>query len=148
MRSLAVLLVALLPAVAVAQAPGDTVSVVVPEDRNCSDFQSEQDAQGWYDAVALITGEPDAHGLDADGDGQPCEGLEWSKIERLGTGYEVRYQHEATEIACGGTVQPFTLGDLMDQAVTATRDSIAYRGDSGLWPRWECVHTISRMVSQ
>lgn len=148
MRLTTLLLIGLLPAVAGAQSPGDTVSVVVPEDRNCSDFVSEQDAQGWYDAVALITGEPDAHGLDADGDGQPCEGLRWAKVERLGDGYYVRYELTPGELECETTPEPFSIDALREQAVLATTDSIPYRGPDGVWPRWECVHTISVLVSQ
>lgn len=143
-----VLLLALLPTLAAAQSPGDTVSVVVPEDRNCSDFVSQQDAQGWYDAVALITGEPDAHGLDADGDGQPCEGLEWAKVETLGDGYYVRYELTPGELECETVQEPFSIDALREQAVLATTDSIPYRGPDGVWPRWECVHTISVLVSQ
>lgn len=148
MRLATLLLMVLLPAVAGAQAPGDTVDVVVPEDRNCSDFQSQQDAQGWYDAIGIITGESDAHDLDADGDGQPCEGLEWGRVEVLGDGYEVRYALTPQEYVCEAVPEPFTIDALRDQAVMATSDSIPYRGPDGVWPRWECVHTISVLSNQ
>jgi hypothetical protein len=124
------------------------VTVAVPEDRNCSDFASQQDAQGWYDAVAIITGQPDAHELDADGDGQPCEGLEWGKVETLGDGYAIRYELVPAEYECEAVPEPFRLDALRDQAVLAATDSIPYRGSDGVWPRWECVHTISVLVTQ
>jgi hypothetical protein len=124
------------------------VTVAVPEDRNCSDFQSQQDAQGWYDAVALITGQPDAHGLDSDGDGQPCEGLEWGKVEQVTEGYAIRYELVPAEYECETVPEPFSIGALRDQAVLAATDSIPYRGAQGVWPRWECVHTISVLVTQ
>lgn len=147
-RLTTLLLIALVPAVAVAQAPGDTVEVVVPEDRNCSDFASQQDAQGWYDAVAIITEQPDTHALDADGDGQPCEGLEWGKVETLGDGYAIRYDLVPVEYECEIAQESFTIDALREQAVTAASDSIPYRGPEGVWPRWECVHTISVLVTQ
>jgi hypothetical protein len=145
MRLTLALLIPLLPAVAVAQ---DSVTVAVPQDRNCSGFVSQQDAQGWYDAVALITGQPDAHALDADGDGQPCEGLEWGKVETLGDGYAIRYELVPAEYECETVPEPFRLDALRDQAALAATDSIPYRGANGVWPRWECVHTISVLVTQ
>jgi len=148
MRLIVMLLIAILPVVAAAQAPGDTVSVVVPEDRNCGDFVSQQDAQGWYDAIALITGQPDAHSLDADGDGQPCEALEWGKVEQLGDGYAIRYELVPAEYECETVQEPFSIDALRDQAALAATDSIPYRGAEGVWPRWECVHTISVLVNQ
>jgi hypothetical protein len=148
MRSPVLLLIALVPAVASAQAPGDTVSVVVPADKNCSDFASQQAAQGWYDAIGIITGQPDAHALDADGDGQPCEGLEWGKVEALGDGYAIRYDLVPAEYECETVPEPFQLDALRNQAALAATDSIPYRGPNGVWPRWECVHTISVLVTQ
>jgi len=145
MRLLAALLIALVPAVAAAQ---DSVTVAVPADRNCSDFASQQAAQGWYDAVGIITGEADAHALDADGDGQPCEGLRFGKVEDLGDGYAVRYELVPAEYDCPTVESPFTIDALRDQAVLAATDSIPYRGASGVWPRWECVHTISTLISR
>jgi hypothetical protein len=148
MRLTALLLIALLPAVAAAQSPGDTVEVVVPADKNCSDFASQQAAQGWYDAVAIITGQPDAHALDADGDGQPCEGIQWGKVEQLGDGYAIRYDLVPAEYECETVQEPFSIDALRDQAALAATDSIPYRGPEGVWPRWECVHTISVLVTQ
>lgn len=133
---------------ATAQSPGDTIKVVVPEDKNCGDFVSQQDAQGWYDAINLITGQPDAHALDADGDGQPCESLKWGKVEQLIEGYVVRYKLVPSQFECEIVQEPFTISDLREQAVLAASDSVAYRGPSGVWPRWECVHTVSQIVSQ
>jgi hypothetical protein len=145
MRVSTLLLIALLPAVAMAQ---DSVTVAVPEDRNCSDFQSQQDAQGWYDAIGIITGQPDAHELDADGDGQPCESLEWGKVETLGDGYAIRYELVPAEYECETVQEPFSIDALRDQAALAATDSTPYRGPDGVWPRWECVHTISVLVTQ
>jgi len=147
MRLILTALISLLPAVAVAQSPGDTVEVVVPEDRNCSDFASQQDAQGWYDAIGIITGQPDAHGLDSDGDGQPCEGLEVAKRETLADSVWVDYRLEPHRVRCV-TGHVFTFSDLKAQTLAATEDSVAYRGDEGLWPRYECVHTISQFTTQ
>jgi hypothetical protein len=148
MRLTTLLLIGLLPAVAAAQVPGDTVEVVVPPDKNCSDFRSEQAAQGWYDAMQIISGADDPHGLDSDGDGQPCEGLEWGKVESLGGGYEIRYELVPAEYECETVPEPFSIDALRDQAVLAATDSIPYRGAQGVWPRWECVHTISVLVTQ
>jgi len=148
MRRLVVFVLVFLPAVATAQSPGDTVEVVVPQDKNCPDFQSQQDAQGWYDAMQIITGQPDAHALDADGDGQPCEGLEWGKVETLGDGYAIRYDLVPAEYECETVQEPFSIDALRDQAALAATDSIPYRGPEGVWPRWECVHTISVLVNQ
>jgi len=146
MRLTLALLIALLPAVAVAQ---DSVTVAVPQDRNCSDFASQQDAQGWFDAMQIITGQPDAHALDADGDGQPCESLQWGKVEILGGGdYAIRYDLVPAEYECKTVPEPFSIDALRDQAALAATDSIPYRGPEGVWPRWECVHTISVLTTQ
>jgi hypothetical protein len=145
MRVILTALIALLPAVAVGQ---DSVTVAVPQDRNCSDLASQQDAQGWYDAIQIITGQPDAHGLDSDDDGQPCESLEWGKVEQLGDGYAIRYELVPAEYECETVPEPFRLDALRDQAALAATDSIPYRGPEGVWPRWECVHTISVLVTQ
>ena len=144
MRLTLAILIALLPAVAVAQ---DSVTVAVPQDRNCSDFASQQDAQGWYDAIKLITGQPDAHELDADGDGQPCEGIEVAKRETLADSVWVDYRLEPHRVRCL-TGHVFTFEDLKTQTLAATEDSVAYRGKEGLWPRYECIHNISREASQ
>jgi hypothetical protein len=147
MRLTLTALITLLPAVAVAQAPGDTVSVVVPEDRNCSDFVSQQDAQGWFDAMQIITGEADPHALDADGDGQPCESIKTAKREVLGDSVWIDYRLEPHALRCV-TGREVTFDALREQLLKATRDSVAYRGEGGIWPRYECIHTISQMVSQ
>ena len=144
MRLTTLLLIALLPAVAVAQ---DSVTVAVPQDRNCGDFVSQQDAQGWYDAIKLITGQPDAHELDADGDGQPCESIGVAKREVLGDSVWVDYRLEPHALRCV-TGREVTFDALREQLLKATRDSVAYRGEGGIWPRYECIHTISQMVSQ
>jgi Excalibur calcium-binding domain. len=131
-----------------AQAPGDTVRVEVPADRDCNQFASQQEAQGWFDAVQIITSLDDAHRLDADGDGQPCEGLRWGKVEQLGpdtSEYFVRYELTPAEFECPTVGEPFTISALKSQAVTAAQDTIPYRTSSGIWPRWECVHTISKL---
>jgi len=120
----------------------------VPQDRNCDDFVSQQDAQGWYDAMQIITGEEDPHSLDADGDGQPCEGLEWGKVETLGNGYAIRYELVPAEYECATVPEPITLDALRNQAVLAATDSIPYRGAKGVWTRGECVDTISVIVTQ
>jgi len=142
------LALAVLLAVPFYAAAQDSVTVAVPQDRNCSDFASQQAAQGWYDAIGIITDQPDAHALDADGDGQPCEGLRFGKVEDLGDGYAVRYELVPAEYDCPTVESPFTPDALNDQAILAATDSIPYRGSEGVWPRWECVHTISRLVSQ
>jgi hypothetical protein len=129
--------------------------VVVPFDKNCSDFASQQQAQGWYDAIEIFYERTvgydaidDPHGLDADGDGQPCEGLQWGKVEDLGEGYKIRYELVPAEYECATVQESFTIDALNDQSVLAATDSIPYRGAEGVWPRWECVHTISILVSQ
>lgn len=63
------------------QSPGDTVRVVVPADRNCSDFEYRIPAQAHYLRMQFLTGAQDPHGLDADGNGQACESIE--KIRRV-----------------------------------------------------------------
>jgi len=144
MRLTLALLIACLPAVAVAQ---DSVTVAVPQDRNCSDFASQQDAQGWFDAMQIITGQPDAHALDADGDGQPCESIDVAKREVLGDSVWIDYRLEPHALRCV-TGREVTFDALREQLLKATRDSVAYRGEGGIWPRYECIHTISQMVSQ
>jgi len=144
MRLTTLLLIALLPAVAVAQ---DSVTVAVPGDKNCGDFVSQQDAQGWYDAVAIITGQPDAHGLDSDGDGQPCESINVAKREVLADSVWIDYRLEPHALRCV-TGREVTFDALREQLLKATRDSVAYQGEGGIWPRYECIHTISQMVSQ
>jgi len=144
MRSALIALIALLPAVAVAQ---DSVTVAVPQDRNCSDFASQQDAQGWYDAIKLITGQPDAHDLDADGDGQPCESIDVAKREVLGDSVWIDYRLEPHALRCV-TGREVTFDALREQLLKATRDSVAYRGEGGIWPRYECVHDISKQMTQ
>lgn len=151
--ALAVLLA--VPFYAAAQTASDTVQVVVPFDKNCSDFASQQQAQGWYDAIEIFYERTvgydaidDPHGLDADGDGQPCEGLRYGKVEDLGEGYAVRYELVPAEYDCPTVESPFTIDVLKAQAVTAATDSIPYRGPDGVWPRWECVHTISVLVNR
>mgnify|MGYP006433830777 CR=1 FL=1 len=147
MRSVILLLIGLLPAVAAAQVPGDTVDVVVPEDRNCGNFASQQDAQGWYDAVALITGQPDAHGLDSDGDGQPYEGLTYGKVEHVGDGYLIRYKLVPWEVECPTVQESFTIAEYKDVAQTAVRDSVGYLagGGVGIWSAMDCLHSLGSL---
>ena len=142
MRSLLAALLLLVPTVAAAQTPGDTVEVVVPEDRNCSDFASEQDAQGWYDAMQIITGANDPHALDADGDGQPCEGLEWAKVERVTEEYTVRYSLRPEEITCPIVDEPISLQGIRDEIIAQTTATIPRRDSIGYDLRWDCIHLL------
>jgi hypothetical protein len=142
MRVILTALIALLPAVAGAQSPGDTVEVVVPEDRNCSDFQSQQDAQGWYDAMQIISGADDPHGLDSDGDGQPCESLEWAKVEQVAEGYAIRYELMPAEVTCSMTDAPIQLDDLRSEVVGQTEATIPRRDSIGYDLRWDCLHIL------
>jgi hypothetical protein len=98
--------------------------------------------------MQIITGEADPHALDADDDGQPCEGLEWGKVETLGNGYAIRYDLVPAEYECATVQEPFSIDALRDQAALAATDSIPYRGPEGVWPQWECVHTISQLTIQ
>ena len=43
-------------------------------DRDCSDFQTQPEAQAFY-AAAALPNNPDPHRLDSDGDGAVCESL-------------------------------------------------------------------------
>jgi micrococcal nuclease len=45
-------------------------------DRNCSDFDSHRVAQAFFGAAEQVVEERDRHGLDRDGDGTACEGLQ------------------------------------------------------------------------
>jgi len=47
----------------------------LPDDRDCTDFQTRMQAQGWYLAMQQLSGETDAHRLDADGNGVACESI-------------------------------------------------------------------------
>jgi hypothetical protein len=47
----------------------------LPEDRDCTDFETRMQAQGWYLAMQQLSGEEDAHRLDADGNGIACESI-------------------------------------------------------------------------
>ncbi len=44
-------------------------------DRDCSDFRTQREAQRFFRRARRRTGQRDAHGLDADGDGKACEHL-------------------------------------------------------------------------
>ncbi|MDQ3693057.1 MAG: excalibur calcium-binding domain-containing protein, partial [Chloroflexota bacterium] len=44
-------------------------------DRDCSDFRTQREAQRFFRRARRRTGQRDAHGLDADGDGKACETL-------------------------------------------------------------------------
>lgn len=44
-------------------------------DKDCSDFRTQRQAQRFFRKARKRTGERDAHGLDADGDGRACEDL-------------------------------------------------------------------------
>lgn len=149
-----IVLCTLLPISVQGQTPGDTVSVVVPEDRNCSDFVSQQDAQGWYDAMQIITGEDDAHRLDSDGDGQPCESISVAKKEwfspdsaaadtlALSEGEElwIEYELRPARVACGGVPETFRVDDFLDQ----TRYSVDNWNTGYLEyiNKAECIHMI------
>jgi hypothetical protein len=47
----------------------------LPEDRDCTDFDTRMQAQGWYLAMQQLSDEEDAHRLDADGNGIACESI-------------------------------------------------------------------------
>ena len=143
MRDALLTLMLLVPLVAVGQAPGDTVQVVVPEDRNCADFVSQQQAQGGYDALRIITGTKDANRLDSDSDGQPCEGLTYGKIEHVGDGYMIRYELVPREVECPA-IDPFTISGYQGVARKAIRDSVGYLAGTGvgIWNAMDCLHSI------
>lgn len=148
-------LLLLVPLAAQGQTPGDTVSVVVPEDRNCGDFVSQQDAQGWYDAMQIITGTEDPHALDADGDEQPCESISVAKKEwfypdsaaadtlAVSEGEELWIEYELlpARVACGGVpAGTFRVDEFLDQ----TRYSVDSWNAAYLEyiDRAECIHMI------
>lgn len=154
----AFLLLALTPVLSLAQSPGDTVEVVVPQDQNCSDFVSQQAAQGWYDAIGTITGQPDAHALDADADGQPCEGLAVAKKESfrvdslaadslpVSEADDVwgEYRLVPDRISCGAVpLQPVTVVDFIEEV----RSSITEYNPNSLRfiDRAECTHLIGTL---
>jgi hypothetical protein len=47
----------------------------LPEDRDCTDFDTRMQAQGWYLAMQQLSDEEDPHRLDADGNGVACESI-------------------------------------------------------------------------
>ncbi len=67
----------------VAPRAGPSVSPAIPADpgdsSNCSDFASQGDAQRWFDAYSPFYGDP--AGLDTDGDGVVCEGLDAGSLQ-------------------------------------------------------------------
>ena len=67
MRTLSLLLfVVLVPATAVGQ---------LPDDRDCTDFDTRMQAQGWYLAIQQLSDKEDSYRLDADGNGIACESI-------------------------------------------------------------------------
>lgn len=163
-RIATLLLIAFLPAVAVAQSPGDTVEVVIPQDRNCEDFTSQQDAQGWYDAMEIIYAqEPgnlgvvddlDPHGLDADADGQPCESIPIAKKEwfypdsaaadtlNISPNAEIwiEYELRPARVSCGGVPETFRVDDFLDQTLYSVDNwNKAYLE---YIDKAECIHMI------
>jgi hypothetical protein len=69
-------------------------------------------------------------------------------VETLRNGYAIRYDLVPAEYECETVQEPFSIDALRDQAALAATDSIPYRGAQGVWPRWECVHSISVLVNQ
>jgi len=47
----------------------------MPPDKNCTDFDTRMQAQGWYLAMQQLSDQEDPHRLDADGNGVACESI-------------------------------------------------------------------------
>lgn len=145
MRKLVFVLM-VLPAVAAAQSPGDTVEVVVPQDVNCGDFEGVLGAQGYYEA-GVILGLGDVFRLDADGNGVACEGLGFIRYRRseddsTGHVYESWSTERPTEARCPWTDR-FEIGphvEALRHAAIDTVDNERTHDD-----RTECLHVLGEI---
>jgi len=122
------LLIGLLPVVAAAQQ--------VPPDKDCGDFQSRIQAQGWYLFVQQLSGERDPHRLDADGNGIACESITTIQRDSVsGTSHAwSEVKPRVSTVNCVDT--SFTLADFTQ----ATRDGFRGEGDHRKWTTMmQCV---------
>lgn len=130
MRSL-LLLIALLPAVAGAQ---DSVTVAVPADKNCSDFDTVLQAQGHYLRMQDLTGQADAHRLDADGNGIACESIQdVRRIQSTGSSHYTT-RERVHRLTCADTT--ITLPDYHSEVRGAFREEGKH---TELHTMWDCV---------
>jgi len=146
MRLTTLLLIALLPAVAVAQSPGDTVEVVVPQDVNCGDFESVLGAQPYYEA-GVILGLGDVFNLDGDGNGVACEGLGYIRYRRTeddstGHVYESWSTERPTEARCPWTDR-FDIGPHVEALRRAAIDTVENHRTHD--DRTACLHTLGEI---
>jgi hypothetical protein len=146
MRVILTALIALLPAVAGAQSPGDTVEVVVPQDVNCTDFQSVLGAQGYYEAGVLL-GLGDVFRLDADANGVACEGLGYIRYRRTeddstGHVYESWSTERPEEARCPWTDR-FSVGDHVEALRRAAIDTVDNERTHD--DRAECLHVLGEI---
>jgi len=146
MRVTTLLLIALLPAVVAAQSPGDTVEVVVPQDVNCSDFESVLGAQPYYEA-GVILGIGDVFRLDADGNGVACEGLDFIRYRRsvgdsTGHVYESWSTERPTEARCPWTDR-FSVSDHVEALRRAAIDTVDNERTHD--DRTACLHALGEI---
>ena len=74
----------------------------------------------------------DLYGLDSNGDGQPCEGQEWGKVEQVGNGYAIRYKLVPWEVECPTVAESFTIAEYKDVAQTIDRIEVILDTKEGL----------------
>jgi len=146
MRLTFALLLALVPAVAVAQSPGDSVTVQVPEDVDCGDFQSVLGAQPYYEA-GVILGVGDVFRLDADGNGVACEGLSYIRYRRTeddstGHVYQSWSTERPAEARCPWTDR-FSISDHVDALRRAAIDTVGSERTHD--DRTECLHVLGEI---
>lgn len=116
------------------------------EDKNCGDFDTVVQAQGTFLAAQQITDQRDYHGLDGDGNGIACEGINIVKRRTYtdtsdSVTHYINYRSMAHVIKCP-TTDPFIVGDYYQQLRLATVDTVAYNDKRGVWNRMECMHTL------
>lgn len=86
----------------------DSLQAFIDKDKNCSDFQNSMvNAQTHFEALQIILGDDDAdpHGLDADGNGYACEGLDYNRVlnyrDTSGTlSFNIRTQEAVHSVRC------------------------------------------------
>lgn len=83
----------------------------LPPDRDCTDFDTRTEAQGWYEAMRILSDSStdDPHRLDANGDGQACESIETMRIEQTSDTTSYATEEYISTVTCPDTT--FALSD-------------------------------------
>jgi len=145
---LSLALALLLPAGAYAQDSTRVRLDTTLADRNCTDFQTRLQAQGYFLMLQLVTGEEDPDRLDADGNGQACESIQRIRVRQFDPEHWIVYREREHRVKCATIGESFTLPEFKAQAQRATRDSVRYSGPRGFMTRMECLDTIGELQAR